>query len=168
MHGGTAEATSAGPAKGSAFTVRLPALPDEAEPRSAAPSVPRPAAVQVDRALVVDDVPDIAESFSWMLEGLAREIKAAHSGAAAIEQALAWRPNLILCDLGMPGMDGYETCRQLRRLPGVEKAVIAAISGYGSKEFQRKAQEECFDRHLTKPIDRAVLQELVRIAAARG
>ncbi len=166
MHGGTVEAHSEGSGQGSEFTVRLPALPAEAEQSpSARPTVPPPAAVQVDRALVVDDVPDIAEGFSWMLEGLAGEIKMAHSGAEAVEQARDFRPNLILCDLGMPGMDGYETCRRLRRLPGLEKAVIAAISGYGGEEFQRKSQEAGFDRHLTKPIGRAVLEELVKSAA---
>jgi two-component system CheB/CheR fusion protein len=120
----------------------------------------------VDRVLVVDDVPDIAESFSWMFEGLAREIKIAHSGAAAVEQARAFRPDLILCDLGMPGMDGYETCRRLRGLPELEKVVIAAVTGYGGEESQRKSQEAGFDRHLTKPIGRAVLEELVKSAAA--
>ncbi|HZT97973.1 MAG TPA: ATP-binding protein [Chloroflexota bacterium] len=166
MHGGTVEARSDGPGQGSEFTVRLPALPAEAEPPPPArPAVPPPAAVQVDRILVVDDVPDIAESFSWMLEGLAREVKMAHSGAAAVEQARDFRPDLILCDLGMPRMDGYETCRRLRQLPGLEKTVIAAVSGYGGEESQRKSQEAGFDRHLTKPIGRAVLEELVKSAA---
>jgi PAS domain S-box-containing protein len=165
MHGGTVEAHSEGPGRGSEFTVRLPALPAEAEPPPARPSVPPPAA-QVGRALVVDDVPDIAESFSWMLEGLAREVKVAHSGPAALEQARDFRPDLVLCDLGMPGMDGYETCRRLRQLPGLGKAVIAAVSGYGGEDFQRKSLEAGFDRHLVKPIGRAVLEELVKSAAA--
>jgi CheY-like chemotaxis protein len=123
--------------------------------------------VQVGRALVVDDVPDIAEAFLWMLEGLAREIKMAHSSAAAVGLAGEWRPDLIVCDLGMPGMDGYETCRRLRQLPGLESAVIASVSGYGGEESSRKSQEAGFDRHLVKPIGRADLEELVNSAAAR-
>jgi two-component system CheB/CheR fusion protein len=168
LHGGTVEARSEGPGMGSEFVVRLPALPVEADrPAPARPLGPPPAAVQVDRALVVDDVPDIAESTMWLVEGLAREIKMVHSGAAAVELARDCRPELILCDLGMPKMDGYETCRRLRQLPGLEKAVIAAVSGYGGEEYQRKSQEAGFDRHLTKPIGRAVLEELVKSAAAK-
>ncbi len=169
MHGGTVAAKSDGPGRGSEFIVRLPALPADPEPPlSARPSAPPPDAVQVGRALVVDDVPDIAESFSWLLAGLAREVRTAHSGQTAVEQARDFRPDLVLCDLGMPGMDGYETCRRLRELPGLEKAVIAAVSGYGGAEFERKSQEAGFDRHLVKPIGRAVLEELVKSAAANG
>ena len=167
MHGGSAEARSEGPGRGSEFVMRLPALPAGAEKPPARPLGPPPASVQVDRALVVDDVPDIAESFAWMLEGLAREVKMAHSGAAAVELARDFRPQLVLCDLGMPGMDGYETCRQLRRLPGLERTVIAAISGYGGEEDRRKSQGAGFDRHLIKPIGRATLEELVNSAGAK-
>jgi two-component system CheB/CheR fusion protein len=91
----------------------------------------------------------------------------AHSGQAAVELARDWRPDLVLCDLGMPGMDGYETCRRLRQLPGLERAVIAAVSGYSGEEYQRKSQAAGFDRHLTKPIGRAVLEELVQSAAVK-
>src|SRR5262249_23277385 len=139
--------------------------------RSASASAPAPgpppSAVQVDRALVVDDNFDVAESLTWALEGLAREIKMVHSGPAAIEAAGQWRPDIILCDLGMPGMDGYETCRRLRRLPGLENALIAAVSGYGSEDERKKSKEAGFDRHLVKPIGRATLEELVNSAAAR-
>jgi CheY-like chemotaxis protein len=162
------EARSEGPGKGSEFTVRLPALPaEEAKPAPARVTGPRPAAAQVDRALVIDDNFDVAESMTWMLEGLAREIKMAHSGAAGLEAAPGFRPDVILCDIGMPGMDGYETCRHLRRLPGMEKVVIAAVSGYGNEDDRRKSKEAGFDRHLVKPIGRATLEELLRSAADR-
>jgi CheY-like chemotaxis protein len=72
---------------------------------------------------------------------------------------------VILCDIGMPGLDGYETCRQLRRLPGLEKVVIAAVSGYEGLEDRRRSQEAGFDRQLVKPIGRALLEELIKSAA---
>jgi two-component system CheB/CheR fusion protein len=162
MHGGKVEARSEGAGKGSEFTVRLPALPAETEsPQPARPVGPPEAAVRVDRALVVDDNVDVAESLTWMLEGLARELRMVHSGRAAIEVAGQWRPDIILCDLGMPGIDGYETCRRLRRLPGLEKVVIAAVSGYGSEDDRRRSTEAGFNRHLVKPIGRATVEELV-------
>jgi two-component system CheB/CheR fusion protein len=102
-----------------------------------------------------------------VLEGLAGEIKMVHSGPAAIELARQWLPAVILCDLGMPGMDGYETCCRLRQLPGLEKVLIAALSGYGSEDDRRKSKEAGFDRHLVKPVGRAPLEELVNSAAAR-
>jgi CheY-like chemotaxis protein len=98
---------------------------------------------------------DVAESLTWVLEGLAREIKMVHSGPAAIELAGQWRPDIILCDLGMPGMDGYETCRRLRQLPGLGKVLIAAVSGYGSEDDRRTSKEAGFDGHFVKPVGRA-------------
>jgi two-component system CheB/CheR fusion protein len=166
MHGGTVEARSEGPGKGSEFTVRLPALPPAPEKSQPARAVgPPPAAAQVARALVVDDNFDVAESLTWMLEGLAREIKMVHSGAAAVETAPEFKPDIIVCDIGMPGMDGYETCRRLRQVPDLEKVLIAAVSGYGNEDDRRKSQAAGFDRHLVKPIGRATLVELVQCVA---
>jgi CheY-like chemotaxis protein len=124
-------------------------------------------AAQVGRALVIDDNFDVAETTTWMLEGLASEVRMVHSGAAALETAPEFRPDVILCDIGMPRMDGYETCRRLRQVPGMEKTLIAAVSGYGSEDDRRKSKEAGFDRHLVKPIGRATLEELVK-SAARG
>lgn len=117
---------------------------------------------------MVDDNFDVAQSLTWLLEGLAQEIKMVHCGLAAIELAGQWRPDLILCDLGMPGMDGYEACRLLRQQPGLEKALIAAVSGYGNEDDRRKSTEAGFDRHLVKPVGRAALEELVASAAAKN
>jgi PAS domain S-box-containing protein len=168
MHGGTVEARSEGIGKGSEFTVRLPALREEvAKPSPVRVTRLPTAAVQVDRILVVDDNLDVAESTTWILEGLARETKMAFSGSAALEIAPEFKPDLILCDIGMPGMDGYETCRRLRQLPGLDKTVIAAVSGYGNEDDRRKSMEAGFNRHLVKPIGRTTLEELVMSAAAR-
>jgi two-component system CheB/CheR fusion protein len=168
MHGGSVEARSEGQGEGSEFIVRLPALPEVESPRPVPALGPHASPVQVDRALVVDDNFDVAESQTWVLEGLAREIKMVHSGAAAVELVGRWRPNIILCDIGMPGMDGYETCRRLRQVPGLEKTLIAAVSGYGSDDDRRQSKHAGFDRHLVKPIGRTILEELVQSAAERG
>jgi signal transduction histidine kinase/DNA-binding response OmpR family regulator len=165
MHGGTVEARSEGLGRGSTFTVWVPALPPEAKAPEPPLAAGVPVVAQVDRALVVDDSTDVAESMAWMLAGLAREIRMVHSGQAALDLAGQWRPDVILCDIGMPGMDGYETCRRLRRVPGLETAVIAAVTGYGGPEERRKSQAAGFDRHLVKPIGRATLEELVNSAA---
>ncbi|HVJ82278.1 MAG TPA: response regulator, partial [Planctomycetia bacterium] len=105
-------------------------------------------------------------SMTWILDGLASEIKMVHSGAAAVELARNWSPAVVLCDIGMPGMDGYETCRRLREVPGMERAVIAAVSGYGGEEDRRRSRDAGFDRHLVKPVGQEDLELLVR--SARG
>jgi CheY-like chemotaxis protein len=93
-----------------------------------------------------------------MLEGLAREVKMVHSNPAAIETAEQWRSAVILCDIGMPGMDGFEACRRLHRVPGLETVLIAAVTGYGGDDQHRKSQEAGFDRHRVKPVGRATLE----------
>jgi two-component system, chemotaxis family, CheB/CheR fusion protein len=102
-----------------------------------------------------------------MLEGLAHELETVPSGPAALTAAGPWYPNIILCDLDLPGMDGYETCRRLRQLPGLEKVLITAVSGYGNEDERRKSKEVGFDRHLVKPVGRASLEELGNSVAAR-
>ena len=121
--------------------------------------------MQVDRVLVVDDYPDVAESLVMLLGGLAREVRTAQSGPQALEMVRDYRPDLILCDIGLPGMDGYEVARQLRQKPGLDKVLLAVVSGYGQEEDRTRSQEAGFNRHLVKPIGRADLEELVRAAA---
>jgi PAS domain S-box-containing protein len=168
MHGGSVEAQSEGPGEGSEFTVRLPALPIEPKPTPVQFPSSSPATVQVARALVIDDNADIAESMTWVLEGLAGEVKIAHSGPAALDQVSGWSPDIIFCDIGMPKMDGYETCRRLRQVPDLEKVVIVAVSGYGSEDDRRKSHEAGFDHHLVKPIGLETLEKLVRSVAKGG
>lgn len=166
MHGGTVEGRSEGPGKGSEFAVRLPALPAEAgQPKLPSLSQAPLAAAPIVSVLVIDDNYDVAQSTTWMLEGLARETRMAHSGQAAMDLVREWRPDIILCDLGMPGMDGYQTCQRLRQVPELEKIHVAAVSGCGGEEDRRKSKEAGFDCHLVKPISRTALEDLVQIAA---
>jgi CheY-like chemotaxis protein len=122
----------------------------------------------VARALVIDDAFEVAESLTWLLEGLASEVRMAQSGEAALELAAEFKPDLVLCDIAMPGIDGYETCRRLRQLRGLEKTVIVAVSGYGGPDDRKKSEEAGFDRHLVKPITQAILEELVKGLAKSG
>jgi two-component system CheB/CheR fusion protein len=162
MHNGQIEASSAGPGKGSEFVVCLPALPAVAErPESPRSSLIPAAVAPMACVLIVDDSVDVAESLAMLMQGLAQEIRLAHSGPQALAMARERCPNVILCDIGMPGMDGYELARRLRQEPGLEKVFLAAVSGYGHEEDQRRSQEAGFDRHLLKPIGRATLESLL-------
>jgi len=90
-----------------------------------------------------------------------------HHCPAPIELAGQWRPDLVLCDIGMPEMDGYETCRRLRQLPGLERTVLAAVSGYGNEDERRKSREAGFHRHLVKPVGRATVEGLTKGVAIK-
>jgi two-component system CheB/CheR fusion protein len=164
MHGGSVAANSAGAGKGSEFIVRLPIMVAEALERPQPPllsSLPQ-TAVQVDRVLVVDDNLDVAESLVMILEGLAREIKVVHSGPEALDVARAWCPDVVLADIGMPGMDGYEVARRLRQESDLQHVFLVAVSGYGQEEDRRRSKQAGFNSHLVKPIGRATLEEFLR------
>jgi signal transduction histidine kinase/CheY-like chemotaxis protein len=162
LHGGTVEARSAGPGQGSEFTIRLPAVaiePDDA-PREA-PSRPEPAeAPPRRRILVVDDNEDAATSLSLLLTLAGNEVRTGHDGLAAVEMAAAFRPTVILLDIGMPRLNGYEAARRIREQQG-EEVVLIALTGWGQDEDRRQAQEAGFDHHLVKPLDFAILQGLL-------
>jgi signal transduction histidine kinase/ActR/RegA family two-component response regulator len=152
MHGGTVEASSDGIGTGSEFVVRLPALPAGAVGRagSGAEAGAPPAAYRV---LVVDDNPDARDSLAELLRLTGHEVRTAPTGPKAIEVARAWRPDVALLDLGLPGMDGYEVARVLRAEPFGGSLLLVALTGYGQDEDRRRTQEVGFDHHLTKPAD---------------
>jgi PAS domain S-box-containing protein len=163
MHGGTVTAHSDGPGRGSEFVVRLPtlqALPEPSEPEGAA----RPALCRAERSrrvLVVDDNADAAESLAVLLRLDGHEVCTAHDGAAALETARGFRPEVVVLDIGLPRMDGYQVARRLRAEVGLTEALVVALTGYGQEEDRRRAEQAGFDAHLVKPADPEVLQRLL-------
>jgi two-component system CheB/CheR fusion protein len=162
MHGGTVHAVSAGPGQGSEFIVRLPLLAGAPAgtggPARAEPPPPPPAG---RRVLVVDDNADAAQSLALLLELGGHDVRVVHDGLAALKTAEPFRPEVVFLDIGLPEMDGYEVARRLRKLPGTEKALLLALTGYGQEGDRRRSREAGFDRHLVKPVDPEVLRALL-------
>lgn len=164
LHGGSAEAASEGPGRGSEFTLRLPApaaadgsqvpVPTKASPGSHRNATPK-------RVLMVEDNPDAAETLMMILELLGHHVRVAHDGPAAIAQARANRPDLMLVDIGLPGMDGYEVARIIRGDASLGTIVLVALTGYGSPDDKARAMAAGFDYHLVKPVDLGALGDLV-------
>ncbi len=161
LHGGSVAAASEGLGKGSEFTVRLPVA--EVSPHVV--ESPPASALRADglrtRLLVVDDNADITRVIGKLLGGAGYDVRVAHDAAEAIEIARSYRPEAVLLDIGLPGMDGYQLAEQLRRNGSCERALFIALSGYGRAEDQRRSAEAGFDHHLVKPIDLEVLLELL-------
>jgi CheY-like chemotaxis protein len=160
MHGGHVEAHSAGLGRGSEFVVRLPLMAPLAA-QVAAPHEGQTAKSTGHRLLVVDDNRDAALSLAMLLRLQGHEVQAAHDGRTALELATTFRPDVIFLDLGMPGMDGFEVARQVRKLPGLEKTILAALTGWGQNEDRRKTAEAGFNYHLVKPPEMKTIASLL-------
>jgi PAS domain S-box-containing protein len=167
MHGGAVEAHSEGPGRGSEFVVRLPLLaaPPAADDSPVA-DAESSSHVSSRRVLVVDDNSDSAESMALLLQVWGHEVRTAHDGPAALALAAEYRPDIVLLDIGLPGMSGYEVVKRLRDLPGLERATIAAVTGYGQASDRERTRAAGFDRHLVKPVEPAHLQEVLAAAPA--
>ena len=163
LHGGSVEAFSEGVERGAEFTVRLP-LGEKPPALTEARAVPQAAKKRL-RVLVIEDNRDAADSLSLLLSLLGHETRVAYSGLEGVAAAKEWRPNVVLCDIGLPGMDGYEAARQLRQLPGMAKTVLAAITGYGQDTDVQRSKEAGIDYHFLKPIDPAKLNQLLAHAS---
>jgi CheY-like chemotaxis protein len=165
MHGGTVTAASAGPGKGSEFVVRLPAangpVPLRLPHPGSAATTPQPGPKRGNRILVVDDNEDLTRGLSILLSRIGYEVKAAYDGLSAIEAARAHRPEVVLLDIGLPGMDGYEVARRLRLEEGFRDATIIAITGYGQEEGCRQSRAAGFNHHLIKPVQFDTLVSLL-------
>lgn len=160
LHGGSVAAASDGPERGSEFTLRLPLV--------AAPTVGRAevanaaaAPVRALRILLVDDNVDLVASTVALLETWGHEVKAAHDGREVSTLALAYRPDVILLDIGLPGMDGFEVARQLSAMPMLASTRLIAMTGYGQERDRARATAAGFDAHLVKPVQPRVLKTLL-------
>jgi len=161
MHGGTIHATSAGVGLGSEFVVRLP-LGHEA-PTTLEPSKPEgqvPSGTS-RRILVVDDNRDGADTLSMLLRVDGHDTQAAYDGKSALEVAEAFRPEVVLLDIGLPMMDGYDVCRHLRAQTWATGLLVIALTGWGSAQDRRRAQDAGIDHHLVKPVEPAALRQML-------
>ena len=134
---------------------RIPIVEDGRTRRGEALALSSAASEKVKclRVLVVEDSRDAAVTLRLVLEMFGHEVCTAHSGPDGVREAEAWRPDVVLSDIGLPGFDGYEVARRIRRIPGLERAVLAALTGYGTDDDRRRGEEAGFDHHLVKPAD---------------
>jgi signal transduction histidine kinase/ActR/RegA family two-component response regulator len=168
MHGGSVNARSDRLGKGSEFVVQLP-LSADSRPVSPELTFASSAAVQgPTRVLVVDDNRDAADSLRVLLELLGAEVRVAYDGLAAIEAVSADQPEVVLLDIGMPGMDGYEVARHIRQRPAWQDVTLIALTGWGQEKDRRNSEAAGFDHHLIKPVDIDALQSLLRAVHTRG
>jgi CheY-like chemotaxis protein len=159
MHGGKIEARSEGLNQGSTFSVRLPMV--------SAPGLLPPVQVVQNaavsrRVLLVDDNLDTANSMARLLKRAGHLVEVAHDGPQALEKAAQHVPEVVLLDIGLPGMDGFEVARRMRKAPGGENAMIIAVTGYGQPEDRRRALGAGCHHHLVKPVDIDELKRLIQ------
>lgn len=157
LHGGVIEASSAGMGKGSEFVVRLPTCGAPAHPPASSASAP--ASTGSLRMLIVDDNEDAAGSMALLQELRGHVTRTAPNGTEALRIAVEFIPQVVLLDIGLPGMDGFEVARRLRGLPAMKDAFLVALTGYGSQADRQRAKEAGFDEHLVKPADMNLLGE---------
>jgi len=161
MHGGTVEVHSAGLGQGSEFVVRFPVMVETLKrpPPEAAVSEPTPTTAR--RILVVDDNRDSAESLAILLQLTGNETHTAYDGLEAVEAAATFKPEVVLLDIGLPKMNGFEAARKIREQPWGKTMVLVALTGWGQDEDRQKSREAGFDGHLVKPVDHAALTKLL-------
>jgi PAS domain S-box-containing protein len=160
LHGGTVRAESAGLGRGATFTVTIPTRTEAPALSAPSPAAARPAARRL-KVLVVEDNHDAADSLRILLEVYGYQVQVAHNGPDGVRAAEEYRPDVVVCDIGLPGMDGYRVARALRENPATAAARLIALTGYGQEEDRRRAREAGFDEHLTKPADPAKLESLL-------
>lgn len=162
MHGGRLEASSPGPGLGARFTLHLPCVEPPAENASSAKKMP---AIGPTRVLVIDDNADAADTLALLLEQFGMDVEVANDGASGIKAFERFAPAVVFLDIGMPGMDGYEVARRLRRDFADRATKIVGLSGWGQPEDIRKGREAGFDHHLVKPVDVEGVMSLIATLA---
>ncbi len=157
LHGGSVAAASPGPGLGAEFVVRIP-LADSGAESATYPSLERRNGGR--RVLVVDDNRDAAESLADLVRMLGHEVQVAFDGANAVAAAREYRPDVVLCDIGLPGMDGYAVAKAIRAA-GLDTVQLVAVTGYAQPEDVKKAVEAGFDAHVPKPPDPVQIERLL-------
>ncbi|MGE3510903.1 MAG: ATP-binding protein [Vicinamibacterales bacterium] len=166
LHGGTAQVFSEGEGQGTEAVVRLPAQPQSLFGGTTSNPHPAPRA-SAKRVLLVEDNTDVAEMLAAYLQQLGHEVIHAYEGRAGLDAALRHRPEVIVCDIGLPGLDGYEIARRIRATPYLQPCVLIAVSGYGDSTDRELSRLAGFDHHLTKPADPVHLADLIEKASSR-
>ena len=161
MHGGTLEAHSAGTGRGSEFVVRLPVLVEAPKSAPTDRVFTDPKNTSPRRILVVEDNEDSAEALTILLRLAGHKTHTAYDGLEALEAAAAFRPDIVLLDIGLPKLNGFEVARKIREQPWGQAMVLVALTGWGQDEDRRRSLEAGFNHHLTKPIDPLALTDLL-------
>ena len=162
MHNGTVEAQSDGPGKGSEFIVRLPVVVDASQPQDSGDEAEQPSNSS-RRILIVDDNQDAADSLAILLQLSGNDTRTAYDGQQAVDLAGVFRPDVLLLDIGLPKLNGYEVCRRIRRQSWGKNIVLIAVTGWGQNEDRQRSQEAGFDHHMVKPVDP---QNLIKMLSA--
>jgi CheY-like chemotaxis protein len=155
------QAASEGLDRGSEFVVRLPILIEQPAALSAKPPVGKPTPAPARRILVVDDNHDAAECLAMLLQLTGNQTQLAFDGVAAVAAVLSFRPDVILMDIGMPKLDGYEAAQQIRQQVGGKGIILVALTGWGQDKDREKTAAAGFDHHLVKPVEYATLTTLL-------
>ncbi|MCA1829221.1 MAG: response regulator, partial [Myxococcales bacterium] len=159
MHGGRVEAYSEGLGRGSEFVIRLPVVEKPAQTAAQPPG--RPPVTVSRRILVVDDNHDAADLLAEVMHDWGHEVRVARDGPSALSEMEAFAPDVVLLDIGLPGMDGYEVARRIRAAHPAERVRLLALTGYGADSDRERARSAGFDRHLVKPVELAELQRVL-------
>jgi PAS domain S-box-containing protein len=169
LHGGTVQAHSDGIGRGSRFVVRLPIVDPHIPHTPAEPAVENQVpATGKRRILVVDDHRDAAESLARLLRLMGHETCTAHDGLEAAQAAASYRPEVILLDIGLPRINGYEVARQIRQQPWGQGMILIALTGWGQDEDKRRAWDAGFDHHMTKPVEPTALEKLLALISPQS
>jgi PAS domain S-box-containing protein len=173
LHGGTVEAFSV-LGQGSEFVVRFPRLKDERQTEGGDSGIPASSVTRPLRVLLVDDNVDTVWSFSMLLEACGHDVRTAHDGPTGVQAALDYQPDVALLDIGLPGLNGYEVAKRLRREPTLKNVVLVALTGYGQDTDRRASLQAGFNHHLVKPVRLEQLEQILatlseeRLAAHEG
>ncbi|HTM56835.1 MAG TPA: ATP-binding protein [Candidatus Udaeobacter sp.] len=162
MHGGSVVARSEGRGKGSEFMITLPLAREVAAGRPAGAAGDAEPTPPPRRILVVDDNRDAADSLGLLLRIMGNEVQMAHDGLEAVGAAAAFRPDVVLLDIGLPKLNGYEVARRIREQEGGEKRILIAVTGWGQDDDRQRSRDSGFDHHMTKPVELAALTRLLR------